>query len=674
MPPTDPTVPEKTMVATPLRTPEIAAIPREAGNPPVPGARGWLVPSAIGAALAIAVVVGRLAGLIDGPVGLLVATGLVLAVPTSRLLSRRIVLAVPIIFGWFPLSAWLHLPVGPLGSVAVALAVLAGALGVWVARARGRLLLLLPRPALVDAVPLLVLVLAAYMLAPWLLAHSGESAMSMLTLGWDSVAHFDMTEMIRQHGTVVAQTAQPVDGTWAYAHYPQGYHAMVSAVMELLGPPEVGPPALEAVLYVHSVGLVVLIGIVALAAGVAALPPLRRHPWIALLGSGLVGVVVLYGPSGYVAVDGFPNFLYACLLLCLVPLLVVATPRWTSIVPLLALSGSLVGIAHSWALLLTMAAPMALAVLLPLRRRLPTSRRHGAAIVALGVATALAVVLAVLTIQVQSITAIMLIGGGISPRGPAEKFVMAAWLGAALVALVAVAPRPRGGPVLRALGVALGPLTGIAFTVWIIAVQAGHEGAGYYLHKYVIALELLMATVAVVAGSLALARTRSGSRLGLPASIALVATAGLFVVGLFGAPTDALTKSTGIPLATGAVARETLLSRSGAPAAGISDLLAAAQLSREIESRSVYIPLGAVFAHPGSIGQWNAALSGRWVDQVNAPIGTMLRFDVSTCEDPHWVYGILASDADLTVIVPPACLDAARAEVRDREPYRVRSW
>ncbi|WP_146845221.1 DUF6541 family protein [Cellulomonas terrae] len=662
------------MTASPTRTPETAATPHADGAGAVPGARGWLRPVLVGGALAVVVVLGRVAGVLDGPVGLVVATAIVLAVPTSRLLSRRIVLAVPIIFGWFPLVAWLHLPVGSLGAVTIALAVVAGALGAWVARARGRLGLVVPRLALVDGVPLVALLLAAYMLAPWLLAPSGGSAVSMLASGWDNVAHFNMAEMIRQHGTVVAQTAQPADGTWAYAHYPQGYHAMTSAVMELLGPVQVGGPALEAVLYVHALGLVFVTGIVALAAGIAALPPLRRHPGVALLGTGLVGAVFLLGPSGYVIVDGFPNFLYACVLLCLVPLLVVATPRWTGIVVLLALSGALVGIAHSWALLLTMAAPMAVVILLPLRRRLPSSWRHRAAIIAIAVASVVGVVLAVLTIEIQSIAAIMLIGGGISPRGPAEKFVIAAWLGAALVALALVVPRPRGGHVLRALGVAVGPLTGIAFTVWIIAVQAGHEGAGYYLHKYVIALELLMATVAVVAGSLALAHLHRRRRLGVPVGVALAATAGVFVLGLFGAPTTPLATSTGLTLATGGVARETLVTRSTAPAPGVSDLLAAAQLTREVAGRSVYVPLGAVFAHPGSIGQWNAALAGRWVDEVNAPIGTMLRFDVASCDDPHWIYGIVASEPDLTVIVPPACLDAARAEVDDRDRGRIRTW
>lgn len=662
------------MTSAPPRTPEIVATPRADGDRPVPGARGWLGPVLVGAALAAVVVAGRVAGLLDGPVGLLLAVGIVLAVPTSRLLSRRIVLAVPILFGWFPLVAWLHLPVGSLGSVTITLAVVAGVLGAWVARARGRLRLLVPRLALVDGVPLVTLVLAVYMLAPWLLAHTGESAVSMLVAGWDNVAHFDMTEMIRQHGTVVARIAQPDDGTWAYAHYPQGYHAMTSAVMELLGSPVVGGPAFESVLYVHAFGVVFVAGLVAVGAGIAALPALRRHPWIALLGSGLMSVVVLFGPSAHVLVDGFPNFLYACILLCLVPLLVVATPRWTSIVPLLALSGALVGIAHSWALLLTMAAPMALVILLPLRRRLPSSWRHRAAIIGIGLASAVAVVLAVLTIEIQSIAAIMVIGGGISPRGLAEKYIIAAWLGAALLALATVVRRPRRGHVHRALWVSVGPLTGIAFTVWIMAVQTGHEGAGYYFHKYVIALELLMATVAVVAGSLALAHTHRRSTFGLPASIALFATAGLFMLGLFGAPTSGLAERTGAPLATGGVARETLFLRSGAPAPGVSDLLAAAQLTRETEGRSVYLPLGAVFVHPGSIGQWNAALSGRWVDQVNKPIGTMLRFDVSSCDDPHWVYGILASDPDLTVIVPPACVDAVRAEVGDQEPYRVRTW
>ncbi|MDT7707729.1 MAG: hypothetical protein QOG20_3336, partial [Pseudonocardiales bacterium] len=87
-------------------------------------------------AAAVVVLVGRRAGVLEGTAGLLVGVLLVLLVPTSRDLCRRILLAGCLLLGWVPLLWWVPLPVGTTGRVAIGLAVLAAAVAGWVGAGR----------------------------------------------------------------------------------------------------------------------------------------------------------------------------------------------------------------------------------------------------------------------------------------------------------------------------------------------------------------------------------------------------------------------------------------------------------------------------------------------------------------------------------------------------------
>src|SRR6185436_4373886 len=82
-----------------------------------------------------AVLIGRRTGVLDGPVGVVFAVMLVLAVPTSRELPRRVLLGGCLVLGWTQVFWWWPLPVGSVGRVAILLAVLAAGIGAWVASA-----------------------------------------------------------------------------------------------------------------------------------------------------------------------------------------------------------------------------------------------------------------------------------------------------------------------------------------------------------------------------------------------------------------------------------------------------------------------------------------------------------------------------------------------------------
>lgn len=129
----------------------------------------------------------------------------VLTVPSSRQLSRRLLLNLCLIFGWTPLLWWLPLPLplGDRGRAGALLSVAVGGIGVWVGTARSpceRARRILPRLALVDAYPLLAAALSVVVLYPWLQAKSGAAALSMLMKGWDHSAHFTMVRLIRHGG------------------------------------------------------------------------------------------------------------------------------------------------------------------------------------------------------------------------------------------------------------------------------------------------------------------------------------------------------------------------------------------------------------------------------------------------------------------------------------------
>ena len=158
----------------------------------------------------------RHAGFLRGwpALGLLVVT--LLAIPSSRQMSRRILLVGTIAVGWTPVLWWWHLPLGPMGRSGWLLAILPGVLIGWVAaghpiRARARRLL--PQVKVIDYFPLLVAAGSVLLLHTWLRVHSGAKALAMLLGGWDNCAHFNFVEVIRRHGATIDSLGASPDGT-----------------------------------------------------------------------------------------------------------------------------------------------------------------------------------------------------------------------------------------------------------------------------------------------------------------------------------------------------------------------------------------------------------------------------------------------------------------------------
>ena len=344
-----------------------------------------------------AVLLGRLTGLLDGAAGVVVATVLVLLVPTSRELPRRILLAGCLLLGWSQVLWWWPLQVGEPGRVTLGMAVLAGALAAWVGAAEqpgARARRLRPRLRPADLALGLPVGIGIACTGPWLAEKTPTQTLGMLMGGWDNVAHFSMVHMIRRFGAVVSALPPPTPGaTWQFASYPQGFHAVAAGVVELLiGPGDtwIGP---ELVAYTQAMAVVVIAVATTVVAGFCALPVVRRRPVLAAPVAAFVSAVFFLGPGALAIGGGIANFAVACGLTVAVVLLAVPAARVVAPLTLAAIGGAIVGVAATWVLLLALAGPALLVLVLPLRRRRwAASRAHVA--VSLGVVVAVVVGLA----------------------------------------------------------------------------------------------------------------------------------------------------------------------------------------------------------------------------------------------------------------------------------------
>ncbi len=633
---------------------------------------------AAGAAAGALVLLGRATGVLEGVPALVLAAVATLAVPVSREASRRVLLTGCIVLGWLPLTWWFAWP-GQLGRAGVLLALLVAALVGWVAAGpdrRRRAALLVPRFRGVDVLPVLAALAAGWVVWPWLSVPTGGKALSLLLQGWDHSAHFDIVRLMREHGTVVSAIGSaPLGDTWSYGAYPQGFHAVAASLMELVAGPGAGPAADEVLTYARTLALMSVAGTALLAAGVVALPFVRRRPFAAVPAVCLVVGGFLLGPMGWVLHDGFPNFALATVLLASVPLIVLSLAQWPPTLHLVAIGGALVGIAHGWVPLLVMGLPAAVLLLVPWPRR---GRVHGPRLRVLDlvvvVATALGIGVAVSMVANQPVTEVLTIAGAVTP--------LPAWLlvGPALLAtvgcLAAVWPlrpwrpwRQRSARTLRVVAAAVVPLAGLAGAVLIAAVQlrAGGE-LGYYFRKFAMAMALASIVLVAVAAVWAVPERPSWSR--RPRRVwAVSALATLVASQAYG-----LTLPDGVLPGTSPALgmRERMSVAAATESALAADLWAAADARLAPDRRHVY--LAAAGANSASAGQWYNAVAARWTDQSNELLRVLLGPAQTPDERAAIATQVLRADAEAVVIVPPAERAGLSALVGPDLAPRIVSW
>lgn len=620
--------------------------------------RGVVVGAAVGGVVLLARETGALVGL----PAVLALAALVLAVPTSRHLSRRVLLGGTVVLGWAPVLWWLPLAPGGVDRATAALALLAGGLAGWGAAGaspRDRLRRIVPRRRLVDVLPLGAATLAGLLALRWV-PGTAEGALGVLTRGWDHSAHVNMAMTIRRTGGVMDLLgAAPGGEEWAYSPYPQGYHALTAGVMDLLGGPAVASPADELVLYLRAMALLAAVGVLVAVAAVTALPGVDARPALAVVLASAAGAVTVLGPMGRMTADGFPNFSLACVLLWVLPVLVVLLDRVPVPLLVLALGGVVVGVAHNWVLLLALVAPAVVPALLPATRtRWRGSRREWALVGAIVVATAGALAYALVLVSGLRLAEVLVIGGGVEVPSPLHVVVPAV-LGVC-VPLVAArrASSPARGRRLRARLLAVVPAVGTLVAVGIAAFQVSQGvGLSYYFHKFTVALAVIGAACAVVALGVVLASRRPTT----PRrawSVALVAGAVLSQVFGPTPPLSALRAATPSP---GLTAGGALAIAADAHHPGLDALLSAASAGPPGTAGLVHgvyvqgeVPGGI---HPTAAAQWYYALTGTWTTEGNVAAGLA----ASSADVVEAARVVLTSDPRALVVVPDGELARVRA-------------
>lgn len=592
-----------------------ATLPRPLTAPRTPAARprrvDRLLAGAAGVLTAAGVVALRGAGLLEGWGVLALTVLLVLALPTSRLGVRRLLLAAGVAAGLVPALWWLDLPLGTVGRAGALLAVLAGAVATTVlwhgpARAGTRVRdVLLPRWRQVDLLVAGAAALAAVTTRGLLAVRTGPEALARLLPAWDSSAHVDMVLMLRHHGAVVlALGAAPSGAPWKFADYPQGYHALVATLMELLAP-AAQPTDAELVLFVHATAVAFGAAAVVLVAGLCALPTAPRRPAVTTLAAaGLAGFYLL-GPGAYALGAGFPNLVLAAAATGAAVLLALTVPRVTLPLPVAAAGGLLVGVAQSWALLCVVALPAVLLVVVGRGRaawRGTRAQWGGVGLVAL--ATCAGVLQAALTLRSLSATDVLVIPGGIAI--PGAGLAVAVVTGALALCLA-----PGGHRRLPAVAGVVA--VGVSSAAAVGALQLLTAGElSYYFWKLVLGLAL----IAVVA--LAAAAVLHGQTLPVtPAAPAprreRVRRAVAVAVGCLALLQvhDVLGRSTGAyPAAPEHVA-------------AASDLIAGSTAAAGGTGPAVFLQASSPL-HPVNAQQWFLALTGTWTTATEADAALLL--------------------------------------------------
>lgn len=662
--------------------PPMTPLPPDTPTAAVPARRRRSLRAAVGVlvggVVALGVAQARLHGMIHGwpALGLLVL--LALALPTSRFLSRRILLVSALGLGWVPVLWWWRLPVGELGHAGLLLAATAGLLAGWVTggpRPGHRLRRVIPSPRLIDLFPLLAAGAAVWALWTWLSVRIGREALSLLLIGWDNSIHEFMTGMIRVHGATMDTLPPAPDGSWwAGRDYPQSFHVISAMLTELMTSPKPGSLSTETVWFARNNAVILITVVTAVAAGICSVPHLRRRPMIALPAVTLVTAGFLLGPGATSFDLGHVNFLLACGLVVVTAAIAWSMPRVLMPLHLAALGGAVVGVAHNWALLMTMAAPAALAIVLPLRqprwRGSPASWLGCLAVVAAtgyGVLRA-AQILATMTTG----TALLDTPGGIitPPLGLVLATALAATSGL-IMARRAVPGRP--------LILALVPVSGLASMAAVAAQQLEHHTLlQYYFWKLTIAVELVSVTllsvaVAVLVATWSVGHRTIGHRTVATVAALLVAMGMSQVFGYTGPGPQTMPSNMLSPLLAAAPRWSDRVDR---PLPIVMPIFRALSVqAKHPRSTVVYLEVtDKDGVHPMNAEQWLRSLARTWSRHAGET-DAMLMSSVSTGADLARVtVNVLEQDPHVLVVVNPESVGKLRAAIPRPLRSRVLTW
>lgn len=152
----------------------------------------------------------------------------------------------------------------------------------------------------------------------------------------------------------------PDGSQWCVASYPQGYHALLATLAEVVADSEAGDVGQESVLFLRLVSVVRILGSVLVVASLTSLPVFRRSILVTLPFVSIAATAWVVGPGAIPVFAAFPNFALG-VALCVAVIVIVQLRR---LLPPLASTAALVmavaAVAHGWILLLFLCLPSVL--------------------------------------------------------------------------------------------------------------------------------------------------------------------------------------------------------------------------------------------------------------------------------------------------------------------------
>ncbi|MHA7303495.1 hypothetical protein [Pseudarthrobacter sp. MDT1-22] len=498
----------------------------------------------------------------------------------------------------------------------------------------------------------------------FLSVRSFEQALLLLTQSWDFAPHFNMYNMIRNHGAVIAVLpAAPDGGPWSAATYPQGFHSLVATLAEVVAGGQAGDAGQEVVLFCRLIGIVSVLGTLLVVAGLTALPVFRRNFFVTLPLVAIVATAWIVGPGAIPVFGAFPNFglgvalSVACI--ALVQLRRVIHPVLASSVLIFAL----IGVAHGWILLLVLCLPSVVVYGWHLfQHRMQLGRSLWAFHAVLASLGGAALVAAVWQVRSMSAGEVLTTNGGIAlaDTGVAVLCIIAN----AFVALAFYSRRKVGSVearhgTLTSLHVLATPLFAAALLAGLAVFQFTHAGiVTYYFHKSFLAVEILAIVCTVIGAAelwspLLIARSRRKAFVAASLLTALGAT------HFFGLPFTALSQQGLKPTAHGSSAN---LQQGALLSGAIPPLIPKmVQVSRIKQERTfIYVGFNDYF-DPLLAAQWSLTLQGKWTNRVEPAIPMVRPMYEGPSKVPNAIAVILDAMPELDVVVDPGLVPELRA-------------
>lgn len=684
----------------------------------------------LGIAGVAAVLLADGAGLVRGPIAVILLGAIWLLLPSASSLSRRVALNGAIGLGVLPILWWVKWPTfGMIGHVGVVLALLVGYLVFRFFRGGVQRRSLLPTFSRLDWIPVAAVVFCGWFFLPFLHYRSGVASISLLmsAFGGDDVGHFDMFSMIRRTSvTGPLWGYAPGHAQYAYANYPQHFHVLVVFAAELWHGPAVGSVDTETGLFGLGSAIVLSVAFISLVAGISSLDVFRTRAslgWVAA--SGAVSFLLL-GYGAETLTYGFPGFLLAVIGVLLACVIAMGTGPASK--TLLTASASMVVLsANSWSLLTPLTVVPLLFVLyrMPWRGYLARPRQLiavGVILVAMvgGVVYAGVLVLASTTVA-GSPQAALATGGALPPvsltiplsTGLAILAIAIGWL-----ARRPVDRRPWGSAGLVAALVLLVFVEMIA----LVIIQLGQaDQLSYFQLKFILGAILIFAVLFVLIAAARIAaasvaterlaveplaaaspsavnsssagparglegggsapqrserwpRLRAAATRGGPVLAAIVMCASILAFsGLTTVPNQALI---GLK-APGVVFRNSLTDAAVNPTPSTSRILAAATLMRTRPClRPIYFAVMPGDPFPEQANQWAMSLSGTWT-QNSAGINNYLykhHPGNPGVTNAKTITSLLTDHPERCVIVAPQIKQVLPTSLTGRFGARILTW